>query len=151
MPRPVILFTNTFADLPLADLAARAAEWGYAGLELCCWGDHLEVQHALGDADYSAGRLALLADHDLQCPVVANHRVGQAVCDRIDDRHRPLVPDYVWGDGDPDGVRERAAAEMVETVRVAQALGATVVSGLTGSALASYVGGWPAPDAATVD
>jgi sugar phosphate isomerase/epimerase len=151
MPRPVILFSGPFADLPLADLAAKAAEWGYAGLELCCWGDHLEVQHALGDPDYSAGRLALLADHDLQCPVVANHRVGQAVCGDIDERHRPRLPDYVWGDGEPDGVRARAAAEMVGTIRVAQSLGATVVSGFTGSALASYVGGWPEPTAETID
>src|SRR5439155_8349797 len=151
MPRPVILFSGPFADLPLAELAAKAAEWGYAGLELCCWGDHLEVQHALGDPDYSAGRLALLADHDLQVPVLSNHRVGQAVCDRIDDRHRPLVPDYVWGDGDPEGVRARAAEEVVATVRVALKLGATVVTGFTGSALSSYVGGWPPPDAATVE
>jgi sugar phosphate isomerase/epimerase len=151
MPRPVILYSGAFADLPLHDLAAKAAEWGYAGLELCCWGDHLEVQHALGDPDYSAGRLALLADHDLQCPVVANHRVGQAVCDRIDDRHRPLLPDYVWGDGDPEGVRARAAEEMVATLKVAQAVGATVVSGFTGSALTSYIGGWPAASDETVE
>lgn len=151
MPRPVILFSGPFADLPLADLAGKAAEWGYAGLELCCWGDHLEVQHALGDPDYSAGRLALLADHDLQVPVLANHRVGQAVCDRIDDRHRPLVPDYVWGDGDPVGVRSRAAEEMVATVQVAQKLGAMVVSGFTGSGLSSYVAGWPPPTADAVE
>ncbi len=151
MPRPVLLFSGPFADLPLAELAAKAAEWGYAGLELCCWGDHLEVQHALGDAGYAAGRLSLLADHDLQCPVVANHRVGQAVCDRIDDRHRPLLPDYVWGDGDPEGVRARAAEEMVATVRVAQKLGATVVSGFTGSALSSYAAGWPIPTPEAVE
>src|SRR6476646_2206098 len=151
MPRPIILFSGPFADVPLADLAAKAAEWGYAGLELCCWGDHLEVQHALGDPDYSSSRLAQLADHDLQCPVLANHRVGQAVCDRIDDRHRPLVPDYVWGDGEPEAVRARAAEEMVATVQVAQKLGATVVSGFTGSALSSYLTGWPEPDAAVVE
>ena len=100
MPRRVILFTGPFADLPLAELAPKASEWGYAGLELCCWGAHLEVQHALGDTDYSAARLSLLAGHDLQVPVISNHRVGQAVCDRIDERHQALLPDYVWGDGD---------------------------------------------------
>jgi sugar phosphate isomerase/epimerase len=151
MSRPVILFSGPFADLPLSDLAAKAAGWGYAGLELCCWGDHLEIQHALGDSDYSAGRLAILADHDLQCPVIANHRVGQAVCDLIDARHRPLVPDYVWADGDAAAVRSRAAAEMTATVRVAQTLGATVVSGFTGSSLSSYVGGWPAADPEVIE
>src|SRR5947209_2939704 len=151
MPRPVVLFSGPFDDLPLDELAARAAEWGYAGLELCCWGDHLEVQHALGDPNYSAGRLALLADYDLQCPVVANHRVGQAVCDVIDDRHRAILPDYVWDDGDPEAVRARAAAEMVATVKVAQTLGANVVSGFGGSALSSYVAGWPVPTAEVVE
>jgi sugar phosphate isomerase/epimerase len=145
MPRPVILSSGPFADLPLADLAGKAAEWGYAGLELCCWGDHLEVQHALGDADYAAGRLALLAENDLHCPVVASQRVGQAVCDLIDGRHRSLLPDYVWGDGDAEGIRARAGAEMVATVRVAQALGANVLSGCTGSALSSYLASWPPP------
>ncbi len=151
MARPVILFSGPFADLPLAELAAKATEWGYAGLELCCWGDHLEVQRALGDPDYTAGRLALLAEHDLQCPVIANHRVGQAVCDVIDDRHRALLPDYVWGNGEGEGVRARAAAEMVATIRVAQSLGSTMVSGFTGSALSSYVAGWPAPTADTIE
>ena len=30
----------------LFDLA-KAADWGYAGFELFCWGDHFEVQRAL--------------------------------------------------------------------------------------------------------
>src|SRR5439155_12628629 len=100
---------------------------------------------------YCAERLSFLTRHDLRVLVVSNHRVGQAVCDPIDDRHRALVPDYVWGDGDPDGVRERAAAEMIATVRVAQKLGATVVSGFTGSAVWSYVAGYPGPAAGVID
>jgi len=36
------------------------------------------------------------------------HLVGQAVCDRIDERHRAILPKDVWGDGDPEGVRKRA-------------------------------------------
>jgi sugar phosphate isomerase/epimerase len=151
MPRPILLFSGPFADLPLADLAARAAEWGYAGLELCTWGDHLEVQRALSDADYGAERLALLAGHDLQVPVVSAHRVGQAVCDPVDARHQPLVPDYVWGDGDPEGVRARAAEEVIATVGVAGQLGATVVSGFSGSPLWSSVAGYPGPTPEAVD
>jgi sugar phosphate isomerase/epimerase len=151
MARPVVLFTGPFADLALDDLAARAAEWGYAGLELASWGDHLEVQRALGEPDYATARLDLLARHDLHVPVVAAHRVGQAVCDDpIDARHRGLVPDYVWGDGDPEGVRARALEELVATVRVAQRLGAGVVSGFAGSPIWSYVAGWPRPTAGVI-
>ena len=146
MARPVILFTNGWTDLPLEDVAAKAAEWGYSGLELACWGDHFEVQRGLSESDYVHGRLDLLARHELQVPVLSNHRTGQAVCDPIDLRHKSLLPDYVWGDGKPTGVRQRAAEEMAATFRAAQRLGASVVSGFTGSPLWSYVAGYPGPN-----
>ena len=145
MPRPILLFTGPWADLPLEALAAKAASWGYDGFELCCWGDHLEVQRGLSDDGYCPARLDLLARHDLQVPVIANHKVGQAVCDPIDRRHQALLPDYVWGDGKPAGVQQRAAEEMMATFRLAEKLGAGVVSGFTGSPIWSYVAGYPAP------
>ena len=145
MPRPITLFTGPFADVPLDTLAGQIGDWGYQGVELCCWGDHLEVQRGLSDDGYSPARVALLARHDLQIPVIANHKVGQAVSDPIDARHQALLPDYVWGDGDPAGVRQRAAEEMVATFRLAEKLGAGVVSGFTGSPVWSYVTGYPAP------
>src|SRR5437660_6873177 len=84
MPRPVILFSGQWTDLPLEELAQKASEWGYQGLELCCWGDHLEVQRAVSEDDYCQQKIDLLARYDLTAPVVSNHRVGQAVCDPID-------------------------------------------------------------------
>jgi sugar phosphate isomerase/epimerase len=150
MPRPLILFTHNWTHLPIDDLAAKAAEWGYSGFELSCWGDHLEIQRAIAEPDYCATKLEMLARHDLQAPVVSNHRVGQAVCDPIDARHQALIPDYVWGDGDPQGARQRAIEEMIATFRVADKLGASVVSGFTGSNLWSYVLGYPGPTAETV-
>lgn len=145
MARTVILFTGPWADLTLDELAQKAGEWGYQGLEVCCWGDHCEVQRALSEDDYCRHKLDLLTRNELAVPVLSNHRVGQAVGDRIDARHQALVPDYVWGDGDPEAVAQRAAEEMMATVRTAQKLGVGVVSGFTGSPLWSYVGGWPAP------
>src|SRR5947208_10263531 len=109
MARPVILFSGQWTDLPLEEFAPRAAEWGYQGLELCCWGDHFEVQRALTQDSYCQKKLALLSRHGLNTVVLAAHRVGQAVCDPIDKRHQPLLPDYVWGDGDPEEVQQRAA------------------------------------------
>ena len=143
MPRPVLLFSGTWADVALEELAPQAGEWGYAGLELCCWGDHFEVQRALSESDYCQERLDLLSRHDLTVMVLSNHRVGQAVCDPIDERHRALLPDYVWGDGDSDGVRQRATEEMMATVQAAERLGVGVVGGFTGSPLWSYVAGYP--------
>ena len=145
MPRSVALFTGPWADLPIETLAARAGEWGYQSVELCTWGDHLEVQRALADDGYGPSRLDLLAKHDLQLAAIACHKVSQAVSDIVDARHQALVPDYVWGDGQPSGVRRRAAEEVVATFRLAEKLGIAVVSGFTGSAVWSYVSGYPAP------
>ncbi len=133
MPRPVTLFTGQWADLPLETLAERAAAWGYDGLELACWGDHFEVGRALEEDGYCEERRALLARHGLEVFAISNHLVGQAVCDPIDERHRSIVPDHVWGDGSPEGVRTRAADEMVRTARAAARLGVSVVNGFTGS------------------
>src|SRR5262245_8513792 len=93
MSRQVVLFSNQWADLPLEELVPKAAEWGYQGIDLCCWGDHFEVQRALSEDDYCQQKLKLLDRYELQVPVLSNHRVGTAVCDPIDARHQNILPD----------------------------------------------------------
>ena len=149
--RPVTLFTGQWADLPLEVLAEKAAAWGYDGLELACWGDHFDVAAALADPDYSAGRTALLARCGLAVHAISNHLVGQAVCDRIDARHRDILPARVWGDGDPEGVRRRAAAEMADTARAAARLGVEVVNGFTGSSIWHLLYSFPPVSAEAID
>ncbi len=115
MSRPVTLFTGQWADLPLTELLPLVADMGYDGVELACWGDHFEVHKALADPGHVAAKWKLLQQHGLTCHAISAHLVGQAVCDRIDERHRAILPDAVWGDGDPEGVRRRAAEEMKAT------------------------------------
>ncbi len=133
MARPVTLFTGQWADLSIDDMARKAKEFGYQGIELACWGDHFEVDKA--DEAYCAAKKDLLESHDLQCFAISNHLAGQAVCDVIDERHKSILPDYVWGDGDPAGVNHRAAEEMKATARAAQTLGVDIVNGFTGSSI----------------
>lgn len=135
MPRPVTLFTGQWADLPLAELAPLAREMGYDGLELACWGDHLDVRRAAEDRSYADDRKALLHEHGLKLLAISNHLVGQAVCDRIDERHQTILPAHVWGDGDLEGVRRRAAEEMILTGKAAANLGLEIVNGFTGSSV----------------
>ena len=136
MARPVTLFTGQWADLPLEELAPLAKEMGYDGLELACWGDHFEVDKALKDDGYVERRREILEGNGLKCFAIGNHLVGQAVCDfPIDERHRATLPPHVWGDGDPEGVRQRAAEEMENTARAASRLGVNVVTGFTGSSI----------------
>lgn len=117
MPRPVTLFTGQWADLTLEELAPKVRDMGYDGVELGCWGDHFEVDKA-DDPAYLKAKWELLADHGLNCYSVSNHLVGQAVCDNIDERHQDILAPAIWGDGDPEGVRQRAAAEMIRTAQV---------------------------------
>jgi len=99
MPRPRTLFTGQWADLPLSQVAAMAADMGYDGLELACWGDHFDVAQAAGPngAAYCKIQRAILEQHGLNCWAISNHLVGQCVCDPIDQRHKAIIPDRVWG------------------------------------------------------
>lgn len=144
MPRPVTLFTGQWADLPLSELAPKVKDMGYDGVELACWGDHFDVQAALNQPDYISRKWALLETHGLSCYAISSHLVGQAVCDNIDERHAAILSPEIYRDGDPEGVRQRAAQEMIDTAKAARKFfdakpgGAperVVVNGFTGSSI----------------
>jgi len=149
--RPITLFTGQWADLPLAELAAKCGAWGFDGLELACWGDHFEVDRALADDGYCGAVRELLEGHELGCWALGAHLVGQAVCDPIDERHRAILPPDVWGDGEPDGVRARAAERMKDTARAAARLGVTQVNGFTGSSIWHMLYSFPPNDFAAIE
>jgi len=151
MARPVTLFTGQWADLPLEDLAEKGGRWGFDGLELACWGDHFEVDRALAEDAYCAGIQEVLERNHLNCFALGAHLVGQAVCDPIDSRHRAILPPEVWGDGEPAGVRERAAERMKDTARAAAKLGVPQVNGFTGSAVWHMLYSFPPNDFAESD
>jgi sugar phosphate isomerase/epimerase len=151
MARPVTLFTGQWADISLADLAPRAKEMGFDGLELACWGDHLDVQRGATDKAYCDGQRKILEDNGLQLFAISNHLAGQAVCDIIDDRHKAILPPHVWGDGDAAGVNARAAEEMKATARAAANLGVKVVNGFTGSSIWQYLYSFPPVSPAAID
>src|SRR4029078_13353120 len=66
-----------------------------------------------------------------QCGAISAPLVGQAVCDNIDERHKLILPPYVWGDGKPEGVNKRASEGLKATARAAQKLGAGLVNDFT--------------------
>jgi sugar phosphate isomerase/epimerase len=151
MARPVTLFTGQWADLPLEVLAAKCGEWEFDGLELACWGDHFDVAAALSDPGYCADRREILERNGLNCWAIGAHLVGQAVCDPIDGRHQAVLPPEVWGDGDPEGVRERAAERMKYTARAAAQLGVEVVTGFTGSSIWHMLYSFPPNDFGAIE
>jgi sugar phosphate isomerase/epimerase len=135
MARPVTLFTGQWADLPLEELAKKASGWGFDGLELACWGDHFEVDKALSGKNYCKEKKEMLRDYGLKVWAISSHLVGQAICDNIDERHKAILSEEIWGNGDPEGVRKRAAKEMIRTAKAAKAMGVKVVCGFTGSSI----------------
>lgn len=149
---PVTLFTGQWADLPFEEVARLAAEWGYDGLEIAASGDHLDLARADEDDAYLRSRLEILDRHGLRVWAISNHLAGQAVCDDpIDFRHQAIVRPYVWGDGEPEGVRRRAAEDMQRAARVARKLGADVVTGFTGSKIWPYVAMFPPVPQSVID
>lgn len=158
MSRPVCLFTGQWADLPLKDVAEKAHDMGYDGLELACWGDHFDVSRALAEDDYCANHWKILTDAGVGAFALSTHLVGQAVCDRIDHRHARILSEEIYGDGEPEGVRSRAAEEMKQTARAARKFfdcapddvremlehsGRTVVNGFTGSSIWQWLYSFP--------
>jgi sugar phosphate isomerase/epimerase len=151
MARPVTLFTGQWADLKLEQICEKAKAFGYDGLELACWGDHVDVARAAEDKTYAASRKEVLAKHGLKLFAISNHLAGQAVCDLIDERHKSILPDRIYGDGKPEGVRQRAAEEMKLTARAAKNIGVDVVNGFTGSSIWHLLYSFPPVSAEMID
>ncbi len=141
MKRLITIYTGQWADLPLETMAQKAKQFGYDGLELCCWGDHIEIDKA--DQAYCDAKLELLKKYELKPVAISTHLVSQAVCDNPDIRHKAILPAYIWGDGDPEGIRQRAAVEIIKTGEVAKRLGLKVVIGFTGSSIWPYLYSFP--------
>ena len=142
MARPVTLFTGQFADIPLEKLAEMAAEWGYDGLELACWGDHLDVEKAARSKSYAMGRHELLAKYGLNCYAISNHLAGQLVCDPNDDARTDFFAPASCK-GDAKAKRRWAIKSMKNSARAAKNMGIKVVNGFTGSSIWHMIYSFP--------
>ena len=133
MSRPVTLFTGQWADLPLRDLAEKAADWGYDGLELACWGDHFDPIKAAESTKYCNEKQALLEEYGLQCWAFSNHLAGQLVLDILDERHYGFAPPAIAGDHKK--MRQWAIDSLKACAHAAKNMGVDVVPGFTGSSI----------------
>jgi sugar phosphate isomerase/epimerase len=152
MARAVTLCTAQWADMPLETLAPKVASWGYDGLELACWGEHFDVEKALSQDSYVKNLRDILEKNGLKSFAIATHLVGQCVADAIiDDRHKSILLSRLWGDGKPDGVRQRAAEEIKNTAKAAKLFGVDVVTGFTGSPIWHMLYHFPPTSAEMID
>ncbi|MDR1781079.1 MAG: sugar phosphate isomerase/epimerase [Tannerella sp.] len=132
MKRNVTLCSLQWGDLPLDTVCRKAKSFGYDGIEL---GVPAHVDTNETNPEYYRNIKAVLEKHDLKLFSISTHLIGQAVCDNIDARHKSILPDYVWGDGEPEGVRQRAAKAIIDAAHAAKALGIDTVNGFTGSSI----------------
>jgi len=142
MARPITLFTGQWADLPFEVVGEKASSWGYDGLEIATWGDHLEVKKAAEDPGYLARKKEILAKYRLECRALGAHLAGQCVGDLYDSRLDDFAPADVKGK--PDEIRHWAIEEMKLTARAAKNLGCYVVNGFMGSPIWKFWYSFPA-------
>ena len=144
MARPVTLCTGQWADLPLVKLAEMAAGWGYDGLELACWGDHMDVDKASEDLEYCKKQKGILEKNNLQLFSISNHLSGQLVCDILDERHDMFLPSSLQGSSvSADKKRAWAIESQKKAAKAAKNLGIKVVNGFTGSPIWPYIYSFP--------
>ncbi|MFH1616181.1 MAG: sugar phosphate isomerase/epimerase [Planctomycetota bacterium] len=134
MARAVTLFTGQWADMPLETVAEKASQWGYDGLELACWGDHMNVEKAAEDRAYCDKQLSILKKHKLELFAISNHLAGQLVCDpNNDSRSNAFAPAGCADDSEKK--RQWAINAMKNSAKAAENLGIKTVNGFTGSSI----------------
>ncbi len=142
MARPVTLFTGQWADLTLDTLAKTMAGFGYDGLELACWGDHLDVFKAAADKEYCKKQRAILDKYGLKLYAISNHLAGQLVCDLNNDSRSDMFAPADCA-GNADKKRAWAVEAMKATARAAKNMGVSVVNGFTGSSIWHFLYSFP--------
>ncbi|MEI6874957.1 MAG: sugar phosphate isomerase/epimerase [Spirochaetota bacterium] len=142
MARPVTLFTGQWADLPFDTCCAKVKSFGYDGVEIACWGDHMDVVKAATDPKYVEAKKAVLAKHGLKVWALGSHLAGQCVGDLWDPRLDGFVGPADCK-GKPDKIREWAIQEMKYTARAAKNMGLKVVTGFMGSPVWKYFYSFP--------
>ena len=141
MGRLVTLFTGQWADLPFEEVCKKASAWGYEGLEIACWGDHMDVRKAVSDSEYVAHKLEILKKYDLKCWALGAHLSGQCVGDEDDPRLLAFAPDELKET--PEKISAWATEEMIFTAQAAEKMGCYVVTGFMGSSIWKYLYSFP--------
>ncbi|MDT4763218.1 sugar phosphate isomerase/epimerase family protein [Sphaerochaeta sp. PS] len=142
MARLVTIFTGQWADLPFEQMCRTVSEIGYEGVEIACWGDHMDVQKAATDPAYVAEKKAILKKYNLQCYALGNHLGGQCVGDAFGDpRLAGFAPKQLKGDD--KAIRAWGIEQMKYTAIAAKNMGCSVVTGFMGSPIWKYFYSFP--------
>ncbi len=150
MARPVTLFSGQWADLPFEKVCQIVSELGYDGVEIACWGDHMDVKKAATDPSYVTKKKEILEKYNLKCWALGNHLAGQCVGDAFGDpRLDGFAPKEFKGNGEK--IREWGIEQMKYTAQAAAQMGCNVVTGFMGSPIWKYLYSFPATPQQMID
>lgn len=141
MGRLVTLITGQWADMPFEELCATVKKMGYDGVELACWGEHLDIKKAATDMDYVKYVLDTLEKNGLQMKALATHVIGQCVGDYDDPRLDNFAPSELAGK--KDEIRAWAIETMKLAPVAAKNLGVKICTGFVGSPIWKYLYSFP--------
>lgn len=141
MGRLVTLVTCQWADMEFETACKTAKEMGYDGLEIACWGNHIDPKRAAEDMSYVQFIKNTLAKYDLQCKALATHIIGQCVGDYNDPRLNNFAPAALADQ--PDAIRTWAIETMKYCAIAAKNLGVHILTGFVGSPIWKYLYSFP--------
>lgn len=141
MGRLVTLTTCQWADVEFEEMCVLAKKMGYDGLELACWGNHVDIEKAISDDSYVQWMLDTLKKNGLVCKALATHIIGQCVGDAPDPRLNNFAPPALADK--PDEIRAWGIDQMKKVAVVAKKMGVHVVTGFTGSPIWRYLYSFP--------
>ncbi len=147
--RPVTLFTGQWADLPFEKICSMVSEWGYDGVEIACWGDHLDIEKAANDKAYCEQKKEILRKNNLKSWAIGSHIIGQCVGDLYDSRLDGFAPGELAGK--PGEIKEWAVNLMKLAPKAARNMDCDVVSGFTGSPIWKFWYSFPQTTQEMVD
>ena len=124
MARPVTLYSAQWGDLPFEKVCELAKSFGYDGIEIAGWGEHMDVKKAATDPKYVEERKAILKKYGLKAWALGAHVAGQCVGDNWEPRVDGLAPSNLAGN--PDEIRKWAIQEMKYTAQAAKNMGIKV-------------------------
>jgi sugar phosphate isomerase/epimerase len=141
MSRPITLFTGQWADLKFEDLCKKVSSWGYDGVEIACWGDHLVIDEAAKNPKYCDEKKAILKKYNLNAWAIGTHIIGQCVGDPPDKRLNQFAPKE--HSNNPEAIRKWAIEQMKLSAKAAKSMGCYVVTGFMGSPIWKWVYSFP--------
>ena len=151
MPRKVTMFTGQWADIPFAELCPKVRSFGYDGLEIASWGDHLSIDEAAASTAYCEEKKRILAENGLGCWAISNHLAGQLITDpNSDSRSDGFCLDPSCR-GDAEKKRRWAISQMMKAPLAAKNMGVDVITGFMGSPIWHMWYSFPPASKADID